>query len=63
MYVVASVLFIFSNTKSDVLDMILPDEVVHLYVAIGLLVALQATEKYLPSITDTLVGDVVLNVG
>ena len=43
--------------------MIFPDEVVHLYVAIGLLVALQATEKYLPSITDTLVGDVVLNVG
>ena len=62
-YVLASTLFIFSNTSLFVLDMIFPDELVHVYVAIGLAAALQAIERYLPSITDILLADVVLNVG
>ena len=40
-----------------------PDDVVHLYSALGLLVALQTTERYLPSTTDILFCDDVLNVG
>ena len=40
-----------------------PDELVHLYSAFGLLVALHTIEIYLPSITDILFCDDVLNVG
>ena len=40
-----------------------PDELVHLYSAFGLLVALHTTDRYLPSTIDILFCDDVLNVG
>ena len=43
--------------------MICPGELVHLYSACGLLVALHTTERYLPSTIDILLCDDVLNVG
>ena len=54
---------ILGNISVRVLETTSPDDVVHLYSALGLLVVLHTTERYLPSTTDMLFCDDVLNVG